>query len=165
MKNKLSINLEVSLVEIILSILIFAVAGVIMLTCFAYANFTQVKANDITIAGNMVQTDSEMIRASLSTEGAYEFLSKNYSLIHESSKSRQYIRYFDKEWNPCSEDEDEYQMVTEVIEENEDMEGSMLAITITVQKSRPYPFIGKPDETVFSVVTKKFYPIFGNGRQ
>lgn len=165
MKNKLSISLEVSLVEIILSILIFAVAGVIMLTCFAYANFTQIKANDITIAGNKVQTDSEMIRASLSAEEAYDFLSKNYSLIGESEKSRQYIRYFDKEWNPCSENENEYQMETEVIEENEDKAGSMLSIKITVQKSKPYPFIGKFDETVFSVVTKKFYPNFGNGRQ
>ncbi len=73
MKNKLSINLEVSLVEIILSVLIFAAAGVIMLNCFAVARFTQIKANDKVTAGNIVQSDLEFIKSADDINEVNEF--------------------------------------------------------------------------------------------
>ena len=39
--NKISLNSKVSLLEIILSVIIFAAAGIIMLNCFGIARFTR----------------------------------------------------------------------------------------------------------------------------
>ena len=49
--NNISLNSKVSLLEIILSVIIFAAAGIIMLNCFGIARFTQIRANDKTAAG------------------------------------------------------------------------------------------------------------------
>ncbi|MDF2616818.1 MAG: hypothetical protein K0Q47_1473, partial [Sedimentibacter sp.] len=108
MKSKLSINLEVSLVEIILSVLIFAVAGVIMLNCFAYAKYTQEKANDKVSASWLVQSDAEMIKSADTLDEAVIFLKKNHENKSNDGSSDIYISYYDKDWNPCSEKEQEY---------------------------------------------------------
>ena len=166
MKNKLSINLEVSLVEIIMSVLIFAIAGVIMINCFAYARFTQVKANDKVTAVFLVQSNVEMIKASETVNVAEQFLSENSTLVDDSSKKKSYIKYYDKDWNLCSEDKNEYSMKITISNENLDY-GHMMDVSITVEKSKMYPFIdkGSNSNAVFSVETMKFFPDIESGRQ
>nr|WP_300092811.1 hypothetical protein [Sedimentibacter sp.] len=166
MKNKLSINLEVSLVEIILSVLIFAVAGVIMLNCFAYAKYTQVKANDKVAASWIVQSDAEMIKSSKTMDEAVMFLTKNYEKKIEDKSSDVYTNYYDKNWKICSEDEQEYAMNTLITYEDKKY-GKIMDIKITVEKSSPYPFVdrGRTTGPVFSIETGKFFPDLENGRQ
>lgn len=166
MKSKLSINLEVSLVEIILSVLIFAVAGVIMLNCFAYAKYTQEKANDKVAASWLVQSDAEMIKSSDTLNDAVLFVTKNYDKKIEDGYSVIYINYYDKDWNPCSEEEQEYALNTVIsLEENE--YGEIMDIKITVEKSKPYPFVdkGKLTSPVYLIETSKFFPDHEAGRQ
>lgn len=166
MKNKLSINLEVSLVEIILSVLIFAVAGVIMLNCFAYAKYTQVKANDKVSASWIVQSDAEMIKSAKTIDEAVMFLTKNYEKKIEDKGSDIYTNYYDKNWKICSEDEQEYAMNT-LISYEDKKNGKIMDIKITVEKSRPYPFVdrGRTTSPVFSIETGKFFPDLESGRQ
>lgn len=166
MKNKLSINLEVSLVEIILSVLIFAVAGVIMLNCFAYAKYTQVKANDKVAASWIVQSDAEMIKSSKTMDEAVMFLTKNYEKKIEDKSSDIYTNYYDKNWKICSEGEQEYAMNTLITYEDKKY-GKIMDIKITVEKSSPYPFVdrGRTTGPVFSIETGKFFPDLENGRQ
>lgn len=73
MKNKVSINLNISLLEIILSVLIFAAAGMIMLNCFAIARFTQERANDKAAAGAIIQSDFEIIKSLKTLDEVHEF--------------------------------------------------------------------------------------------
>lgn len=166
MKSKLSINLEVSLVEIILSVLIFAVAGVIMLNCFAYAKYTQEKANDKVAASWLVQSDAEMIKSTDSLDDAVLLLTKNHEKKVKDGFSDIYINYYDKDWNPCSEEEQEYALNT-VISLEEKEYGKIMDIKITVEKSKPYPFVdkGKPTSPVYSIETSKFFPTLKAGRQ
>lgn len=166
MKNKLSINLEVSLVEIILSVLIFAVAGVIMLNCFAYAKYTQEKANDKVAASWLVQSDAEMIRSADTLDQAVLFLAKKYEKKAKDGSSDIYTNYYDKDWKPCSEEEQEYTLNT-VISLDEKEYGEFMDIKITAEKSKPYPFIdkGKLTSPVYSIETGKFFQALESGRQ
>jgi hypothetical protein len=161
----LSINLEVSLVEIILSVLIFAVAGVIMLNCFAYAKYTQEKANDKVSASWLVQSDAEMIKSADTLDEAVIFLKKNHENKSNDGSSDIYISYYDKDWNPCSEKEQEYALSTVISLEDKEY-GEIMDIKITVEKSKPYPFVdkGKMTNPVYSIETSKFFPIKA-GRQ
>lgn len=166
MKSKLSINLEVSLVEIILSVLIFAVAGVIMLNCFAYAKYTQEKANDKVAASWIVQSDVEMIRSSDILDHAVLFLTKNYENKAKNGSSDIYTNYYDKDWNLCSKENQVY-FINTVISLEDSEYGEFMNIIITAQKSNPYPFIdkGKTTSPVYSIETSKFFPILKQGRQ
>jgi len=161
MKNKLSINLEVSLVEIIMSVLIFAIAGVIMLNCFAVARFTQIKANDKVMAGNIMQSDMELIRASKSSNEIDEFLLSTYSVSQDNESGHLYINYYDSNWKLCDADEKEYSISLEVsnVQVNS---GEMKNISIVAEKTKPYPFINKEEnkaDTIYSIESEKFFPI------
>ena len=79
--NKVSLNSKVSLLEIVLSALIFAVAGIIMLNSFAIARFTQVRANDKTLASSIIQSDLEIIKSLNSSDEMHEFLNEYYDII------------------------------------------------------------------------------------
>lgn len=166
MKSKLSINLEVSLVEIILSVLIFAVAGVIMLNCFAYAKYTQEKANDKVAASWIVQSDVEMIKSSVALNDAVLFLTKNYETQTKNENSDIYTNYYDKDWNLCSKENQAYSINTSISIEDSGY-GEFMNITITAHKSNPYPFVdkGKTASPVYSIETGKFFPNLEHGRQ
>lgn len=169
MKSKLSINLEVSLIEIILSVLIFAVCGVIMLNCFAIARFTQVKANDITKAGMKVQTAFEYIKSTKNSKEMNELLKSTYAYNYydDTNKNNVYVDYYDVNWNRCSNEEKEYSMILQVSKQLIGS-GEMEDITITVEKSKPYPFANKSSnkiEPISSIVTKKFFPNHTVGRK
>ncbi|MFA9424151.1 MAG: hypothetical protein ACERLG_11265 [Sedimentibacter sp.] len=166
MKNKLSINLEVSLVEIIMSVFIFAIAGVIMINCFAIARFTQIKANDIVISSNIVQSDMEFIRATKNYNEVDEFLVSNYSLSEVIKSDNLYIKYYDVNWVPCNDDKKEYKISTNVstVQVNS---GKMESIRIVAEKLRPYPFISKEKNqsySIYSIESKKFFPLDSGGR-
>lgn len=160
MKSRVSINLEVSLIEIILSVLIFAICGVIMLNCFAAARFTQVKANDITKAGIKVQTAIELVKSSKNQNEMEVLLSSIFSENYYDNISGNiiYVNYYDRNWNKSSKGENEY-LVKALISEHSVTSGEMYDIYVTVDKMKPYPFIGKKDETesIYSVKTKKFF--------
>lgn len=159
MKNKISINLEVSLVEIIFSILIFAIAGAIMLYCFAAARFTQIKANDKVEAGSIVQSNAEMIKSFDSSSDMSEYFSENYKFNTARQDEITYINYYDKNWNICDEESKVYLISVRVMDVSY-IYGEMKEISITAEKEKPYPFINNNNEinNIFEIHTKKFYP-------
>jgi len=163
LKNKISINLEVSLVEIILSVLIFAVCGVIMLNCFAIGRFTQVKANDKTQAGIKAQTIFEYIKSAENSAEMNQLLKDTFADSCNDNNNFVYTDYYDVNWNRCNENEKEYFII--VLVSNELIQsGEMEDITITVEKLKPYPFVDKDvKKIIFSITTKKFFPNFKIG--
>jgi len=161
-KNKLSINLEVSLVEIILSVLIFALSGVIMLNCFAVARFTQIKANDKVTVGNIIQSDLEFIKYAEDINEVKQVLLDTYSIDQENENNLLYIKYYDKNWNLCNDDEKEYSISLEV-SNSQVRAGEMKKLTIMAEKAKPYPFINNYDKKtvlIYSIDTKIFFPNF-----
>jgi hypothetical protein len=136
-----------------------------MLNCFAYAKYTQEKANDKVAASWLVQSDAEMIKSADTLDEAVLFLTKNHEKKIKDGNSVIYINYYDKDWKPCSEKEQEYALNTVISLEGKEY-GEIMDIKITVEKSRPYPFVdkGKLTSPVYSVETSKFFPI-ESGRQ
>lgn len=159
MKNKISINLEVSLVEIIFSILIFAIAGVIMLYCFAAARFTQIKANDKVEAGSIIQSSAEMVKSFNSSSDMNEYFSENYEFKTINGNEIIYINYYDKNWSLCDEKSKVYLVTLKIINDSF-IYGETKEITITAEKAKPYPFIHNDNEknNIFEIHTKRFYP-------
>ena len=95
--NKISLNSKVSLLEIILSVIIFAAAGIIMLNCFGIARFTQIRANDKTAAGAIIQSDFEIIKSLKSPAEMHEFLNDSYD-EKISDNPIMFTKYFDENW-------------------------------------------------------------------
>lgn len=159
MKNKFSINLEVTLVEIILSVLIFAIAGVISLNCFFIAKFTQIKANDKVIAGNLIQSDIEILKSFNSSGESEEFLLQHFQLLKTESNVRTYINFYDKSWELSNEADKEY-LITVNISDEFSNSGTLKDIEITAERIEPYPFINKTNnnQPIYSIETKKFFP-------
>lgn len=159
MKNKISINLEVSLVEIIFSILIFAIAGAIMLYCFAAARFIQIKANDKVEAGSIVQSNAEMIKSFVNSSDMNKYLSENFNFKTTNENESIFINYYDKDWNLCDEESKVYLNTVNVIDVSY-IYGEMKEISITAEKAKPYPFINNNNEMndIFEIRTIKFYP-------
>ncbi len=159
MKNKFSINLEVTLVEIILSILIFAIAGVISLNCFIIARFTQIKANDKVIAGNIIQSNIEMIKSMDNLIDTEEFLQNNFQLIKSENNIHTYINFYDKNWNVSNKTDNDY-FITVIIKDDSINNGIMKNITSSAGRVKPYPFINKNNNnrSIFMIETKKFFP-------
>lgn len=159
MKNKISINLEVALVEITISILIFAIAGAVMLNCFASARFTQVKANDRVEAGNRIQSIAEMIKSININKEVHEYLTENFILKKTSDNEKLYMNYYDKYWNICSKEKSEYSITVKVRDVLTDY-GETDEFIINAEKIKPYPFIDKDKKisSIFEIETKKFFP-------
>ncbi len=155
--NKVSLNSKVSLLEIVLSALIFAVAGIIMLNSFAIARFTQVRANDKTLASSIIQSDLEIIKSLNSSDEMHEFLNEYYDIKDQDNNSYTYIKYFDENWKQGSKKE--YSVTTRVSNGNS-KSGKLIKISIQVEKEKPYPFIKKGQE-IYSIESKKFFPDFG----
>lgn len=156
MKNKISINLEVSLVEIIISILIFAIAGAIMLTCFAMARFTQIKANDMIFAGNIVQSAAEMIKSFDDMEEAEKYFTENYAVKNEAVNGITFMNYYDKSWSICEKGNEAYFVSITIADSSIN---KLKDIGITAKKIMPYPFIdkGKDISPLYKIETRKFF--------
>lgn len=139
-----------------------------MLNCFFIARFTQVKANDKTIAAMKAQTAIEYIKSSNSSDEMNKILKSEYKHNYSDGKSSYYFTdYYDADWNKCNEEEKEYSMKIEVLNYSLNS-GEMKNITVTVEKSKPYPFIDKLNGTKVSIITiasKKFFPNFMLGRR
>lgn len=161
MKNKTSVNLEVSLVEIVISILLFAIAGAIMLNSFAAARFTQIKANDKVRAGYLIQSSAEMINSFDSTNDMIEYLSTSFNYKSMSENENIFINYYDKDWNLCYEENKEY-IITVKVNNVLYPYGELKNINITSEKAYPYPFIDKnKDNTqnvIYEIYTQEFFP-------
>lgn len=160
MKNNTSVNLAVSLVEIVISILIFAIAGAIMLNSFAAAKFTQIKANDKVKAGYLIQSNAEMIDSFDSTNDMIEYLSTSFHFKSVSENENIFINYYDKGWNLCDEENKEY-IVTVKINNVLYPYGELKNINITSEKSYSYPFIDRNKDTqnvIYEIYTQKFFP-------
>ncbi|WMJ76697.1 MULTISPECIES: type IV pilus modification PilV family protein [unclassified Sedimentibacter] len=160
MKNKVSINLELSLVEIIISILIFAVSGVIILNCFAAAKFTQLKANDMVTAGNIIQSTAEIIKSSNNIDEMNDYMDSNFNAIKSNGNNISYINYLSNTWTACSEHDSEYSIMIEISSSHRSS-GILKDIVITALKSKPYPFIDREHNStvVYKIETKKFFPL------
>lgn len=158
MKNKLSVNLEVTLIEIILSLLIFAVAGAIMINCFFIARFTQLKANDKVIAGNIVQSNIEIIKSFNSLNETEKFVNDNFQIIKNEANVNTYINFYDKGWE-LSETDNEY-FITLIISKNVTENGTVNDIELKAERFKPYPFINKNNnnQKIYIIETKKFFP-------
>lgn len=159
MKNKFSINLEVTLVEIILSVLIFAIAGVISLNCFFIARFTQIKSNDKIIAGNLIQSDIEIIKSLGSSYEAEEFLLDNFQLLKNEGDVRTYANFYDKGWKLSNETDKEYLITVNISDEFSD-NGTLTDIELAAKRIKPYPFINKAgnNQAIYTIETNKFFP-------
>lgn len=185
MKHRLSINPEVSLIEIILSALIFAVTGIITLNCFASARFTQIKANDMLKAGFIVQSDIEIIKSFNEKTEIFGFLNDTYSFekstgdflndtysnensavdfsaVDFSAGNSSYVKYFDENWNLSNENK-EYKITLTLSDENY-KSGVLENISVSVEKTKKYPFI-KGGQQVYYIETKKFFQDGGSHGQ
>ncbi|MBP1926238.1 hypothetical protein J2Z76_002103 [Sedimentibacter acidaminivorans] len=160
MKGKSSISLEVSLVEIILSVLIFAITGIIMLNCFAMARYTQIKSNDITIASLKSQTFLEYIKSSKNNNEMNEIIKKMFDEIYYDNSSSKYVNYYDKNWNKC-DDKNRIYFIELYISTSELNSGELNDIKINIGRIKKYPFIDKKNSSssIFVIETKKFFPI------
>lgn len=159
MKNKVSINLNISLLEIILSVLIFAAAGMIMLNCFAIARFTQERANDKAAAGAIIQSDFEIIKSLKTLDEVHEFLKDAYETRSIDENNHVYTKYYDKGWNESNNNE---YSVTLSLREEELKSGHLIEINISAKKERPYPFIKKEgQEEIYKIDSRKFFPLSG----
>lgn len=159
MKNKVSLNLNVSLLEIILSVLIFAAAGIIMLNCFAIARFTQIRANDKAVAGAILESDLEIIKSLKSVNEVYEFLNNSYEAKTMSDSNCIFEKYYDENWNTGTVKEYE---VTIILNGEKKSSGNLVSINIKAEKIKPYPFIKKDGaQQIYSIESKKFFPVYG----
>lgn len=154
--NKVAPNSKVSLVEIILSVLIFATAGIIMLSCFGIARFTQIRANDKTEAGMIIQSDFEVIKSLKSTVEMHEFLDESYE---EKEPGNIYTKYYDENWKQGS---DRDYSVTIVIDQENTRSGDLVKINISAEREKPYPFINKGSREIYSIESRKFFPYGGS---
>ena len=155
--NKVWLNSKVSLVEIILSVLIFAAAGIIMLSCFGIARFTQIRANDKAAAGAIIQSDFEIIKSLKSTDEMHEFLKGSYD-TKELGNIYTYTKYYDENWK---EGGSRNYAVTIVIDQENSRSGDLVNLSITAEKEKPYPFIKKGSREIYSIESKKFFPFHG----
>jgi type II secretory pathway pseudopilin PulG len=160
MKNKMSINLEVSLVEMIFSILIFAISGAIILYCFSAARFTQIKANDKVKAGSIVQSHAEIIRSFQSSNEMNEYLSEHFANISSNENESTYFSYYDSDWNPCDEKSMNY-IVSLKITNSPSTYGELKNIDIISERANPYPFIDRNNKNtqtiIYEINTKQFF--------
>ena len=158
--NKVSFNPMVSLSEIILSVSIFVVAGIIMLNCFAIARYTQIRANDKAMAGAIVQSDFEIIKSFDTADEMHEFLNNSYESNNIDNNNYVYTKYYDENWNQNNIDK-EY-AVTVLISDKNSKSGNLIKINISAKKEKPYRFIKKEgSEQIYSIETKRFFPAFG----
>lgn len=159
MKSKVSLNLNVSLLEIILSLLIFATAGIIMINCFAIARFTQIRANDKAIAGAILQSDFEIIKSFKNADEMHEFLNNSYEVKKDTNKNYIYTKYYDESWNQGSTKEYE---VTIMLSDENSTSGELIKIKASAEKEKPYPFIKKEGvQQIYSLESKKYFPTLG----
>lgn len=158
--NKVSFNPMVSLSEIILSVSIFVVAGIIMLNCFAIARYTQIRANDKAMAGAIVQSDFEIIKSFDTADEMHEFLNNSYESNKIANNTYVYTKYYDENWNQNYINK-EY-AVTVIISEKNSRSGNLIKINISAEKEKPYNFIKKEGtEQIYSIESKRFFPVSG----
>jgi len=137
-----------------------------MLNCFVYAKYTQEKANDKVTASWLVQSDAEMIKSADTLDEAVLFLAKTYGKKAKDGSSDIYTNYYDKDWNHCTEEKQEYTINT-VISLDDKEYGEFMDVKITVVKSTPYPFVdmNKMTSPIYSIETSKFFSTNEAGRQ
>lgn len=156
MKNRTSINLEISLFEIIISILIFAVAGVIILNCFLIGRYIQIKSNDETIAGIKAESILEYVNSMKTFDEINDNFKKSLNEYNNEKNAYSYLQYYNENWQKSTNNNYKYFIET-VISTNNVNSGEMCDITVMVKRIRPYPFIGG-NNVIFSVSSKKFLP-------
>jgi len=166
MKNKSTVNLEISLVEIILSILIFAAAGVIMLNCFAIAKFTQQKSNDKTNASLIVQSSFEYMKSANSSEEMHDILQNNFLFeeIDAETNNYKYTIYYDSNFKESKKENYDFKMTINTENSNR-ISGQLTDIKINVERKNKYPFIKNDDGCIYSISSKKFFPMHAGGVQ
>ena len=125
-----------------------------MLNCFAIGRYTQIMANDKVKAGALVQSAAEIIKSTNNIEEMYHFLNNSYLTADEVV----YTIYYDSNWNINTINKD-YEFKIIVSNENR-KSGKLKNIKVSVEKIDKYPFI-KSDKLIYSIETKKFFPIGG----
>lgn len=138
-----------------------------MLNCFGMARYTQIKANDKTIAIMKAQTALEYIKSSKNSSEMDDTLKSTFSNSSYDKIYNQYIYtdYYDKSWNKCEVEEKEYFM-TLIVSSKQLNTGDMKDVSVTIQKLKKYPFFKKDNNLpIISFETKKFFPNFLIGRQ
>ena len=137
-----------------------------MLNCFGMARYTQVKANDKTMAIMKAQTVFEYIKASKNVNEMDEVLKSTFeiSAYDKVSNKYSYTDYYDKDWNKCDEVNKEY-FITLLVSSEQSNTGDMKDIEVTVEKVKKYPFFNKWNPSIINFRTKMFFPNFLVGRQ
>ena len=138
-----------------------------MLNCFGMSRYTQIKANDKTIAIMKAQTVFEYIKSSKNSNEMDDILKSIFtsSSYNQNNNQHIYVDYYDKDWNKCLVEKKVY-FITLEVSNVEISTGDMNDIKVTVKKVKPYPFIDKvKDSSIISFETRKFFPKFLIGRQ
>ncbi|NMB97523.1 MAG: hypothetical protein GYA02_13085 [Clostridiaceae bacterium] len=69
-----------------------------------------------------------------------------------------FTKYFDENW---VQGRGKDYTVTVTVEEENLNSGSLVSINISAQRTKPYPFIKKGGQDIYSVDSKKFFPLTG----
>lgn len=161
MKRKL--KLEISLLEIILSIIIFAICCVVVVNCFIIARYTQIKANDKTVGIMKVQTILEYIKSSINIDEMNQHLISEFNEINNNT----YANYYDENWNICGNDEKEY-IIKAKLSKKQIKSGEIISISVSAEKVKPYPFIDKnkhENPPIILLSTNKYFSNLDLGGQ
>ena len=125
------------LVEILISIGIFAIAVILTLQLFLLANFLGNKTSDTAKAIFEVQNVAENIKA-MKTDAEIE----NYINTELNGEFSAYYLYYDEDWNIVGNVENAAYNLKLIMEIDETYNsGSLYKFKIDLYKTEPYPFI------------------------
>ena len=121
------------LIELIIIILFFSLAGAVCVNIFAQARILSVKSTDTTMATLTAQTAAELVRSS----DGNELLQEAYEEVDGG-----FVAYFDAEWDETDEAGAVYKMRIGMAEEQD-----LLTANISVSKA---------DNELYAITAKKF---------
>ncbi len=136
--NNQSSKTKLFLIELIIIILFFSIAGAICVNIFASARLMSTKSTDITMANMVGQTAVEAFRNS---ESALDGVLEEYGTIEVPGG---YLGYFDGNWKAAPEENDQkYEMNIKLSEDDEGL------ATFDVE-------IKKEEDVLYGVTAKKY---------
>ncbi len=125
-----------TLIEIIISICIFAIATVLTLQLFLYARFLTDKTSDTAAAIFEIQNIAEEVKLLSTVKEAQYFMEEDLSASNDSFVTL----YYDKDWKRTIAAEGLYFMNI-TIERTEYKRGDLYGFNLDLYKKEPYPFI------------------------
>jgi len=114
------------LMELIIVILFFCLAGTLCIQLFVKAHLMSNRSRELTISVNEVSSAAALLE---NTQDAKSLLQKQYPFAKEEDGS--FIVYYTKEWNVCTADEAIYSMDVRLNNENGFHTGDVTMYNVT----------------------------------